>query len=143
MTVRWYTQPPTRYTSTAIMTMTPNTPPGPNVCVDWCTPPQANGDRPSKKYMHSSTAATKDMLVLANGSLSQRSEMTVFLRRMLFSSLSLPLSLSLSEEGFFFFLSRSSSSSSSGSWMISRGVLGRVMGERFDFGFDGHKEPPV
>jgi hypothetical protein len=137
MTVRWYTQPPTKYTSTAISMMTLKTPLGPSACVAWCTPPHAKGDRPSKKYVHSSTAATNDTLVLASGSESQRSEITVVLRRAFLSS------LSLSEEGFFLGLSSSSSSSPS---MISRGALGRETGSswRLDLEeLEGHSEPPV
>ena len=73
------------------------------------------------------------MLVLARGSESQRSEMTVVLRRAFFS---------FSFEGFL--CGRSSSSSSSSSPMISRGELGRETGSRLDFEeVEGQSEPPV
>jgi hypothetical protein len=80
-----------------------------------------------------STAATNDMLVLASGSESQRSEMTVVLRRVF---------LSLSPEGFF--LWSLSSLSSGSSCMIPRGELGSVTGWRLDFEeLEGQYEPPV
>jgi hypothetical protein len=73
------------------------------------------------------------MLVLASGSESQRSEMTVVLRRV-FLSLSLEV----------FFLRSLSSLSSGSSPMISRGVFGRVIGWRFGFEeLVGQYEPPV
>lgn len=114
--------------------MTPKTPPGDRVCVSAWTLPQAKCERPSKKYVQSSTAATKEMLLLASGSDSQSREMTVVLRRS-----------DLSDEGFFFLSESPSlslcflSSSSSSSPMISRG---RWTGERFE-DFEGHREPPV
>lgn len=111
--------------------MTLNTPPGPSACFAWCTPPHAAGDRPSNKYVHSSTAAMKDTLVFARGSESQSREMTVVLRRAF---------LPLSPEGFF---GRSSSSSSSSPSTISRGERGRSTGSRFDLEVEGHSEPPV
>lgn len=115
------------------MMITLKTPPGPSACFAWWTPPHANGDRPSKKYVQSSTAATKDTLVFARGSESQRSEMTDVLRRAF---------LSLSEG--FFFGGLSSSSSSGSSPMISREEIGREMGSRLDLEeLEGQREPPV
>jgi hypothetical protein len=110
--------------------MTLKTPPGPRVCFAWCMPPHAWADRPSKKYEHSSTAATKDMLVLASGSESHMSEMTVVLRRAFLSSEVM--------------LNSSSSSSYGVSPMIARAVSGRATGWRLDLEeLEGHSEPPV
>jgi hypothetical protein len=112
------------------MTMTPNTPPGPRAWVSWCTPPHAKGERPSKKYEQSSTAATKDTLVFASGSESQSREMMVVLRRSVFF------------EGFF--LSPSSLSSSSSPSMISRVSREVGLSARLDFeDSEGQSEPPV
>ena len=63
--------------------MTPKTPVGPSVCCALLTPPQACGDRSSKKYAHSSGLAPTNATdaLGARASLSHSTEIRVdFLR---------------------------------------------------------------